>query len=385
MVMYIVARCGLLHSLPGTMTSELDCHVPTYAVVDMSKKKKHSADKNDDQPEILSDIPATYSKLNREKKLSIHTDATFDNATYSMVTLENMRSNTTADESCQKNPHDNAVEIKSVTCKKNLQKNWRVSCVMVVIIIFLLILVVASIAAFAEISQLKSEISLIHGTSSYNNSLNLVLSQNYSALEKYAFHLGNETDHRLNELEIKVNQTFSAVATTLQRLLGLYHNHPATSCASILQFAPSSPSGHYWITSSNESAVRVYCDMTKSCGNITGGWMRVAELDMRDCYSQCPCDLKVGIACNPIRTCVINSCNASCSSVFFTTHGFNYSRVCGMIRAYQVGIPDAFGNHGEPRLRNSSALDSNYVDGISLTHGSPKQHIWTFAAEGGKI
>ena len=36
-----------------------------------------------------------------------------------------------------------------------------------------------------------------------------------------------------------------------------------------------------------------------------------------------------------------------------------------MIRAYQVGIPDAFGNHGEPmRLRS---LDSNYiyVDGIS--------------------
>jgi lipocalin len=26
--------------------------------------------------------------------------------------------------------------------------------------------------------------------------------------------------------------------------------------------------------------VRVYCDMTMSCGGVTGGWMRVAELDM---------------------------------------------------------------------------------------------------------
>ena len=34
------------------------------------------------------------------------------------------------------------------------------------------------------------------------------------------------------------------------------------------------------------SAVRVYCDMTRTCGNITGGWMRVAELDMTRTSSQ---------------------------------------------------------------------------------------------------
>ena len=51
---------------------------------------------------------------------------------------------------------------------------------------------------------------------------------------------------------------------------------PATSCASILLFSPSLPSGDHWIRSSNGSAVRVYCDMTRSCGNTTGGWMRVA-------------------------------------------------------------------------------------------------------------
>ena len=34
------------------------------------------------------------------------------------------------------------------------------------------------------------------------------------------------------------------------------------------------------------SAIRVYCDMTRTCGNITGGWMRVAELDMTRTFSQ---------------------------------------------------------------------------------------------------
>ena len=25
-------------------------------------------------------------------------------------------------------------------------------------------------------------------------------------------------------------------------------------------------------------------------------------------------------------------------------------------------------------------INGNYVDGVSLTHGAPRQHIWTFAA-----
>ena len=221
------------------------------------------------------------------------------------------------------------------------------------------------------------------------------VNQNVSVLENHVDNLiqnhsqlNNDTQNRLSGLEIVLNQTFSAVLNEteilIQRYLeksGLYQNYPATSCAAILQFNPS-PSGHYWIRSSNGSAVHVYCDMTRSCGNITGGWMRVAELDMRDNSSQCPSALKMGTACNSIRTCVINSDNANCSSVSFITHGFNYSRICGMIRAYQVGTPDSFDNYG--RIRDSPSLDSNYVDGISLTHrSSPRQHIWTFAAEAG--
>ena len=39
------------------------------------------------------------------------------------------------------------------------------------------------------------------------------------------------------------------------------------SCSSL---PPYFPSGYYWVNASNGSAVRVYCDMTRSCGNVTG-------------------------------------------------------------------------------------------------------------------
>ena len=151
--MDVAARCGLLHSVPGTMTSELDYHVPTYAVVDMTKKK-------DDQPEILSDVPATYSKLNREKESSLPRNYAFDNATYSMVTLDNMCANTTADESRQENPHDyNKAEVKNIIpCEKKLNRcDKKLACISVIVIIPFLILVSAFIFVFAELSLLKSK------------------------------------------------------------------------------------------------------------------------------------------------------------------------------------------------------------------------------------
>ena len=52
----------------------------------------------------------------------------------------------------------------------------------------------------------------------------------------------------------------------------------------------------------------------------------------------------------------------------------SYQEVRGIVRAYQFGSPDAFHTtkHGN--------IDSNYVDGISITHGkSPRKHIWTYA------
>ena len=152
-------------------------------------------------------------------------------------------------------------------------------------------------------------------------------------------------------------------------LARLHPSFPAPSCAALL---PSSPSGYYWVRASNGSAVRVYCDMTRSCGGVTGGWMRVAELDMTNSSHQCPGGLRESTDSNK-RTCVRDSDSPGCSSVTFSSATLQYSRVCGKIIGYQYGTTDAF-NTG------TDDINEHYVDGVSLTHGNRRQHIWTFAA-----
>ena len=71
--------------------------------------------------------------------------------------------------------------------------------------------------------------------------------------------------------------------------------------------------------------------------------------------------------------CGINLSGAGCKSIFFSTKGLNYSKVCGQIRGYEYHSPDAF--HGSL----SVGLDSYYVSGYSITQGNPRQHIWTYA------
>ena len=68
------------------------------------------------------------------------------------------------------------------------------------------------------------------------------------------------------------------------------------------------------------------------------------------------------------------------SSIIYSAHRFNYSKVCGQIRGYQLGVP-----HGFPPLHATNAISDidncdKYVDGITITYGSdPRKHIWAYA------
>ena len=151
---------------------------------------------------------------------------------------------------------------------------------------------------------------------------------------------------------------------------------PASSCSEILAAFPSSPSGYYWLRAGNGSSIRVYCDMTRTCGGITGGWMQVANIDMTDSSHTCPQGLKT--LTSPKRLCGINISGGGCSSATFATHGTKYIHVCGMIIGYQKGNTPAFYDYIH---RRGHTVDDNYVTGVSLTQGSnPRKHIWTFAA-----
>ena len=51
--------------------------------------------------------------------------------------------------------------------------------------------------------------------------------------------------------------------------------------------------------------------------------------------------------------------------------------MCGRIKAFQYGHTDAFEAYHDGDV---TTIDGAYVAELSLTHGSPQQHIWTFAA-----
>ena len=141
---------------------------------------------------------------------------------------------------------------------------------------------------------------------------------------------------------------------------------PLSSCAAL---SPSSPSGNYWVRNSIGSAVLVYCDMTTSCGNVTGGWMRVAQVNMTDSSQFCPSGLRERTYIDSIRTCVRNLNQRGCSTVILPTSNTNYSRVCGRITAYQYGNTNGFNSNAE-----------EYVDGVGLFTRYSGEHIWSFAA-----
>ena len=150
--------------------------------------------------------------------------------------------------------------------------------------------------------------------------------------------------------------------------LGLTEDNPASSCNTL---SSNSPSGYYWIGTQG-SPVRVYCNMNTASVNLTRGWMRVAYIDMRNTSHQCPSGLTLfSRSSAPRRVC--NSTTAGCVSINFTVHGIEYSHMYGRIKGYQIPIVDAF-------FYSTRGIDSSYVSGVSLTHGrNPRKHIWTFA------
>ena len=157
--------------------------------------------------------------------------------------------------------------------------------------------------------------------------------------------------------------------------LGESPKRAASSCKEIKELKPKSLSGYYWIKASGNSSTQVYCDMTKTCGGVSGGWMRVIKINMTNSSHTCPSGLKT--LTSPKRLCAMNINGGGCSSATVNLRGVEYAHVCGKIIGYQQKTPDAFGPYKDSR---ALTIDDQYVDGISLTHGSnPRKHIWTFA------
>ena len=158
---------------------------------------------------------------------------------------------------------------------------------------------------------------------------------------------------------------------------GTTKENPTKSCKTLYDGYPHAESGYYWI-GTKDSPVKVYCNMNAmSSGKLTGGWMRVAYVDMRNTSHQCPSGWSLlSRSSAPHRVCDITR-DGACVSNSFTVHGVEYSHVYGRIIAYQKRVPLAFYYITDSRYNN---IDEPYVYGVSLTHGKdPRRHIWTFA------
>ena len=144
-----------------------------------------------------------------------------------------------------------------------------------------------------------------------------------------------------------------------------------TSCEEIKTKWPGSISGYYHIGANKSSPTYVYCHMGELCGT-EGGWTRLAYLDMSD-SPDCPTGFRL-YQSNGVRACGRATSNVgSCQSVQFPSNGVSYSQVCGRVVGYQFVSPSGVD-------AGITDINTYYLDGISITHGSPRKHIWSFLA-----
>ena len=174
-------------------------------------------------------------------------------------------------------------------------------------------------------------------------------------------------------LKKDVNNTTTTQQEMNQLLLqigGAYN--PAESCRHILEQEPDSTSKYYWIRDPSGRVTQQYCDMEREGCGTRGGWMRVAHLDMTQPNQQCPSGFRL-ITSSSKRLCGRPG-PAGCVSVKFSTNGISYNKVCGKVIAYQDKTPDGTC----PYIGHT--IEEVYIDGVSITHGTPRQHIWSFIA-----
>ena len=116
----------------------------------------------------------------------------------------------------------------------------------------------------------------------------------------------------------------------------------------------------------NEEIMQLFQDAP--CGGL--GWRQVVSLDLGDPSQQCPSPwIETD---TPERSCFAQNEN-NCIGVSFPVSG-TYNRVCGRAVGYGQELPDAFADV----VQQGSDIDGPYLDGIVVTHGSPRQHIWSF-------
>ena len=309
-----------------------------YSVVDLSKKSKNRpTNKEYESRDVEPGIPmyAVVDKSSKKvkKENDVGKEEKIIESSISAAKVEESEMNT-------KNP-------KHGDRKYNVL--WLALILSIAAIALFVVLIIMQIVAFVKIAALES--------SQGSNNPTMV----------------NPLIQNLDEFVKIFSQNLTSISVKFEERINTYdyavRNIPS-SCADILFHTPSSPSGYYIVRSSTGQLTSVYCDMTRTCGNITGGWMRVAQLDV----DNCPTGLK-SQSFNGIKTCIRSEEMPGCTSVPYNSFDIQYSKVCGQIRGYGVGTVD--GLFGVGRLQGTS-ITEDYLDGTSIA--SSENHIWSFVS-----
>ena len=157
----------------------------------------------------------------------------------------------------------------------------------------------------------------------------------------------------------------------VEELLELHNETAAlpTSCQKLREQRPNSPSGYY-ILAGTSGTYSTYCNMGTLCGS-GGGWTRLAYLDMTDSAQSCPSGFRL-YQSGSVRACGRPGSSSGCTSVTYPSNGISYSQICGRVTGYQYYHTDG--------LHPSRSINSYYLEGISITRGSPRQHVWSLIA-----
>ena len=158
--------------------------------------------------------------------------------------------------------------------------------------------------------------------------------------------------------------------------LGMLQSSPGKSCAEIYQVNKASRgvSGLYWINTTS-GLHQVTCDMELECGGHKGGWTTIAKFDTSK-GGPCPSGwTKITTRGASPKSVCRSGGNAGCDSTIFSTYDITFNKICGQVKGYQKASPDAFW-----AKYATKSINAQYVDGLSITLGNPRKHVWTYAA-----
>ena len=265
-----------------------------------------------------------------------------------------------------------------------------------------LLLVIACFPQFITSSNLNlifntanSTCSAACSTCSDTSNTNTTTSNSNTALLEELLNTTRNNDQDIKAINQKIDGLMNTTTTNagaindilllVKDLLALHNESCSpsfsplpTSCQEIKNKQPNSPSGVYLLATANDGTKYVYCNIEELCGS-GGGWMRLAYLDMTDSTKNCPSGFKL-YQSGGVRACGrATSSGGNCTSVQFPSNGISYSQVCGRVVGYQYASTAAVDTFiGGNSSHND--INSYYVDGVSITRGSPRQHVWTLMA-----